>query len=228
MERERPQRQRREGRKDQRRRPGDENSRKTRHTEERVPEGKRVKRQKKTRTAQKRPQVVSSRERPEKTEFSSLKKQKRISRDPRFERLGEDPHEDGAYTENDLLRDYQFVDTMRKEEVKKLSNFLSKNKEDIDQDEKRLVKDKLTELKRKTRETDEKRRKIKVFADWKKREAGLIEKGKTPFFLKDSQIKKLEIIDKFQELKKSGKLDAFVAKKRKKNANKIRGKLTND
>ncbi|TNN37020.1 Ribosomal RNA processing protein 36 [Liparis tanakae] len=49
--------------------------------------------------------------------------------------------------------------------------------------------------------------------------------GARPFFLKSSDKKKLELADKYEELKKSGKLETFLSKKRKRNAGKDRRKL---
>ncbi|TMS23345.1 Ribosomal RNA processing protein 36-like protein, partial [Larimichthys crocea] len=45
------------------------------------------------------------------------------------------------------------------------------------------------------------------------------------FFLKNSDKKKLQLAEKYQELKKSGKLENFLSKKRKRNAGKDRRKL---
>uniref|UniRef100_A0A8C9XUF7 rRNA biogenesis protein RRP36 n=1 Tax=Sander lucioperca TaxID=283035 RepID=A0A8C9XUF7_SANLU len=49
--------------------------------------------------------------------------------------------------------------------------------------------------------------------------------GARPFFLKNSEKKKLQLAEKYQQLKKSGKLDNFLSKKRKRNAGKDRRKL---
>ena len=59
----------------------------------------------------------------------------------------------------------------------------------------------------------------------KKRELLSVEKaavdaGKKPFYLKKQDKRKLELIDKFSELKESGKLERALAKKRRKNAQK--------
>ena len=43
-------------------------------------------------------------------------------------------------------------------------------------------------------------------------------KGKRPYYLKKSEIKKQLLLDKFKTLKKSGKLDDFLAKRRRRNA----------
>lgn len=47
-----------------------------------------------------------------------------------------------------------------------------------------------------------------------------VESGKTPFFLKDSDKRKLELVAKYQQLQKKGKLDRYMEKRRKRNASK--------
>jgi ribosomal RNA-processing protein 36 len=42
--------------------------------------------------------------------------------------------------------------------------------------------------------------------------------GKKPYFLKKSEKKKLELLAKYEELKSSGRLEKYMAKRRKKNA----------
>jgi ribosomal RNA-processing protein 36 len=42
--------------------------------------------------------------------------------------------------------------------------------------------------------------------------------GKAPFYLKKSEVKKRELLAKYEELKDSGGLEKFMAKRRKKNA----------
>uniref|UniRef100_I3KG84 rRNA biogenesis protein RRP36 n=1 Tax=Oreochromis niloticus TaxID=8128 RepID=I3KG84_ORENI len=49
--------------------------------------------------------------------------------------------------------------------------------------------------------------------------------GGKPFFFKKSDMKKLQLAEKYQELKKSSKLENFLSKKRKRNAMKDRRKL---
>jgi ribosomal RNA-processing protein 36 len=42
--------------------------------------------------------------------------------------------------------------------------------------------------------------------------------GKNPYFLKKSEKRKMELVAKYEELKASGGLDKYMAKRRKKNA----------
>lgn len=45
-----------------------------------------------------------------------------------------------------------------------------------------------------------------------------VAEGKKPYYLKKSEQRRLELVSKFDELKKSGRLDKFMEKRRKKNA----------
>lgn len=47
-----------------------------------------------------------------------------------------------------------------------------------------------------------------------------VKNGKNPFFLKRSKVKEIELEERYNELKQSGKLNSFLAKKRQKNSNK--------
>lgn len=49
-----------------------------------------------------------------------------------------------------------------------------------------------------------------------------IQNGKKPYFLKKSDIKSIVLDERYKELKKDGKLNKFLAKKRKHNASKDR------
>jgi ribosomal RNA-processing protein 36 len=51
-------------------------------------------------------------------------------------------------------------------------------------------------------------------------EKAAVAAGKKPFFLKKSDKRKRELMAKYEELKDSGRLDKFMAKRRKKNASK--------
>jgi ribosomal RNA-processing protein 36 len=54
----------------------------------------------------------------------------------------------------------------------------------------------------------------------KREEREAVVNGKSAFYLKRKDKKKIELQAKFQDLQESGKLSKFMAKKRKKNASK--------
>ncbi len=60
---------------------------------------------------------------------------------------------------------------------------------------------------------------MKVKREWKKQEMEQVKQGKKPFYLKESEFKKLELVSKFNQLKdKNISMDKFLEKRRKKNA----------
>ena len=75
---------------------------------------------------------------------------------------------------------------------------------------------KLKESKKKMKELERNR---------KEEEKTLIEQGKKPFYLKKSDRKKQELVERYKELKSGGKLDKYLSKKRKRNAMKEKKKL---
>ncbi|KAH0622795.1 hypothetical protein JD844_025473 [Phrynosoma platyrhinos] len=60
---------------------------------------------------------------------------------------------------------------------------------------------------------------------FKKEQRELAKQGKKPFYLKKSDKQKWELAEKYKELKRSGKLESFLSKKRKRNAAKDKRKL---
>ncbi|CAG2217679.1 RRP36 [Mytilus edulis] len=46
--------------------------------------------------------------------------------------------------------------------------------------------------------------------EWKKKEQSQVKEGKKPFFLKKTDLRKLELAEKYKELQKSGKLENYL------------------
>ncbi|KAG2677384.1 hypothetical protein I3843_12G097400 [Carya illinoinensis] len=57
-----------------------------------------------------------------------------------------------------------------------------------------------------------------ILAEHKKKEREAAKKGKQPFYLSKSALRKQRLVEKYEDLKASGKLDAFIEKRRRKNA----------
>eukprot|EP01018_Ginkgo_biloba_P016917 Gb_25290 [translate_table: standard] len=55
-------------------------------------------------------------------------------------------------------------------------------------------------------------------SEHKKKEKEAVKQGKRPFYLKKSELWKQELLEKYESLKANGKLEAFLAKRRRKNA----------
>ncbi|XP_041352351.1 ribosomal RNA processing protein 36 homolog [Gigantopelta aegis] len=141
---------------------------------------------------------------------------KKIIRDPRFDDLS------GEFNEHLFKQSYGFIDDIKAKEKQKLEKLLrkekdSKKKENIKFLLNRMRQEEVAEKKKKERRSLEKQ--------WKKKEMTMVHDGKTPFFLKKGDLKKMELAEKYKELQKSGKLDNYLSKKRKKNASKEKKKL---
>ncbi|XP_058224266.1 uncharacterized protein LOC131333652 isoform X1 [Rhododendron vialii] len=63
-----------------------------------------------------------------------------------------------------------------------------------------------------------KRTEREILSEHKKRERQAAKQGKRPFYLKKSEIREQKLIEKYKELKVSGKLESYLEKRRRKNA----------
>ncbi|XP_034043454.1 LOW QUALITY PROTEIN: ribosomal RNA processing protein 36 homolog [Thalassophryne amazonica] len=137
-------------------------------------------------------------------------------RDPRFDDLS------GEYKPAIFETSYKFINDLRqrekevvKKELKKEEN--SQRKEKLQSLLKRMENQ---ERVRKSRKEESERE-----LQFKKQQREGAKQGLRPFFIKKSEKKKLQLAEKYQQLKKSGKLDTFLSKKRKRNTRKDRRKL---
>lgn len=116
-------------------------------------------------------------------------------RDPRFDsRCGE-------YKPELFVQNYQFLDLIREGELKKLKSALKKTK---DTDKKEQIKDAIVKIKNKTIANNEIVKKKTVANEMK--------------HVKKSAIKKKLLIEKFNELKDTNKLNKYIERKRKRQA----------
>ena len=138
------------------------------------------------------------------------------TRDPRFSDLS------GKLNEDLFNKSYSFLEGYREQDIKQLSGMLRNEKDE----RKRFIAQKqLTRLQQQqqTYRRDEERKAAK--RKRREEESAAIEAGKTPFYLKKSDRKKLEVKEQFDRLKSEGKLSKFMAKKRQRNAAKERKKM---
>lgn len=136
---------------------------------------------------------------------------KKIIRDPRFDNLS------GEYNEQFFKKAYSFIDDVKEKEKRILKKRLKKAKDPEKQEKihyilKRMEQQKLAAEQDKKQNTLEHK--------WRSEEKGMIQQGKKPYFLKKSDKKLLEIVEKYQELKGKGKVQSYLKKKRKKIQNK--------
>ncbi|KAF9575421.1 rRNA biogenesis protein rrp36 [Mortierella alpina] len=128
-------------------------------------------------------------------------------RDPRFDSLS-------GKLDNDLFeKSYSFLKDYQADEMKKLKDMIKKEK---DMETKEKLQYQLSRMvDRQATEAAQKRRQ-EIKREHKRKEKELVAKGKNPFYLKKSDQKKLELIDKFQHLKDNPKALSRVMEKRRK------------
>ncbi|XP_016148447.1 ribosomal RNA processing protein 36 homolog [Sinocyclocheilus grahami] len=143
---------------------------------------------------------------------------KMIPRDPRFDDLS------GEYKPDIFSQTYKFINDIRQKETKIVRRKLGKAKSDTKKEELKALLKRM-ENQQRARQRQEHEREKELHFKQKQRE--LVGQGHKPFYLKKSDKKKLELAEKYSELKKSGKLENFLSKKRKRNATKDRKKLPN-
>ena len=132
-------------------------------------------------------------------------------RDPRFSEIS------GTLDADKFLHSYSFLDKRQEEEVAKMTKTLKKVK-NLERQQNLN-----NELQHTKQEMIERRRDMKLrekMRNLKEAEKEKIKLGKNPFFLKRSAVKEVALEQRYEELKSSGKLNSFLAKKRQKNSNK--------
>ncbi|KAG0566455.1 hypothetical protein KC19_7G065200 [Ceratodon purpureus] len=133
---------------------------------------------------------------------------KREVRDPRFESLC------GKFDESRFKKSYSFIyDEELPAERQRLKKELAKGSGDTEEAKKRLEW-----IDRELREEQQRRKRAEAAAQHGSKEREAVKQGKKPFYPKKSEQKKEELVEKYQELKASGKLDKFMEKRRKKNS----------
>ncbi|XP_073700569.1 ribosomal RNA processing protein 36 homolog [Garra rufa] len=143
---------------------------------------------------------------------------KRISRDPRFDDLS------GEYKPEVFFKTYKFINDIKEREKTIVEKNFKKAKTQTKKEEmKGLLKRMENQQKARQRQEQEREKEL----HFKRKQRELVGQGHKPFYLKKSDMKKMELAEKYSELKKSGKLENFLSKKRKRNATKDRRKLPN-
>ncbi|XP_036442875.1 ribosomal RNA processing protein 36 homolog [Colossoma macropomum] len=141
---------------------------------------------------------------------------KTILRDPRFDDLS------GDFRPEVFKQTYKFIDEIRQREAQTVKKKLKKVKSDTKREKLKLLLKRMENQERAQKKQEQQREKELQF---KRKQRELVGQGHRPFYLKKSEKKKLELAEKYNELKKSGKLENFLSKKRKRNAIKDRKKL---
>ena len=145
-----------------------------------------------------------------------VKNNKKSIRDPRFSDLS------GNFNEQLFEKSYSFVKDIKKGEYETVNKQLKKVKNPEERE--RLIRLKQKMDNEKQSEIDKAKKRELA----KQRRANLQEQtsaGQKPFYLKNSDKKKIELAEKYRELKASGKLEKFMSKKRKRNTQKDKRNL---
>ncbi|KAL6499683.1 hypothetical protein OROGR_027593 [Orobanche gracilis] len=133
-----------------------------------------------------------------------------VIRDPRFESLCGNLDVDRFKKKYNFI--YENALPAEKEELKK------QMKKANDPDAINELKDRIARIDKELKSAVTKRTEKDIMVEHKKKEREAAKKGKQPYYLKKSELKKQKLIEKYKELKESGKLESFIEKKRRKNA----------
>ncbi|OAD67881.1 hypothetical protein PHYBLDRAFT_118022, partial [Phycomyces blakesleeanus NRRL 1555(-)] len=133
-------------------------------------------------------------------------------RDPRFDKMS------GQFNQELFEKSYDFLDDYKQNEQAMLRDRIKKEK---DPDTRAELESALIRMVSTSREysAKEAKRKQLLARERKKVEAELVEQGKTPFYLKRSEKRKLDLVDRYNKLGKKN-MDKILEKRRKRNATK--------
>mmetsp|Transcript_14762 Transcript_14762/g.26002 ORF Transcript_14762/g.26002 Transcript_14762/m.26002 type:complete len:274 (-) Transcript_14762:345-1166(-) len=155
------------------------------------------------------PQEISSK-RPVSRFREVIQVSKKTGKDPRFS------EEAGRLNDDAFRKRYKFLyDNVLPEEVADLKSQMSKA---VAPAARAQLQASLTRVQQQLRQESLRQRTEKLEQEALGREASKVRDGKKPFFLKDSERKKLALQAKFEDLKSRGKLERFMERRRKKNA----------
>ncbi|KAL5594781.1 hypothetical protein BROUX41_001695 [Berkeleyomyces rouxiae] len=160
------------------------------------------------------PQEMSSK-RPVSRKRDFALSSKPTPRDPRFDPLTGDVN-DGL-----IRKAYSFLSEYRESEIADLKARVRKAKND---DEKTELKRELLVLESKRKAEERKDRQQAVIDEHKRKEKELVAQGKKPYYLKQAELKKQVLIDRFQSMSKRD-VDKAIMRKRKKVAGKEKKEL---
>jgi len=134
---------------------------------------------------------------------------KKVVRDPRFETLCGNLDMEGFKKRYNFL--YENELPAEREELKR--SMKKSNDPTVIDD----LKNRISEIDKQLKSAS-KRTEMEILAEHKKREREAAKQGKRPFYLKKSEIREQKLIEKYKELKASGKLESYLEKRRRKNA----------
>merc|ERR1712004_85927 len=122
---------------------------------------------------------------------ANAKKTKKTIRDPRFDDLS------GEFNETYFNKSYSFISDIRSREKEKVQKQLKK---ESDPEKKTQLKGLLMRMNQKEQSDKAKAEKVEREKKRNQEERERVKQGKTPFYLKESEKKKLDLADKYKEL----------------------------
>ncbi|KAI9128568.1 hypothetical protein K1719_000051 [Acacia pycnantha] len=135
---------------------------------------------------------------------------KKVVRDPRFETLC------GRLDSDGFKKRYNFLfEGELPAEKQALLKVLKKSK---DPDKINETEEQISWIDKQLKSNAARRPDVEILTKHKKKEREAAKQGKRPFYLKKSDIRKQRLVEKYNDLKSSGKLESFIEKRRKRNA----------
>lgn len=136
-------------------------------------------------------------------------------RDPRFDKLS------GQLNQDLFEKSYNFLNDYKKSEMEMLKERIKKEQDPEAQEH---LKSLLLKMVSTEKQDQERKRKQQLLRDRKKKEAELVKQGKTPYYLKNSEKRKLDLMDRYEKLGAKS-VDRILEKRRKRNTTKDRKHL---
>merc|ERR1712126_263316 len=141
---------------------------------------------------------------------------KNEKRDPRFDSMC------GEFDEKIHRDAYKFVDDIK---AKELSDLKKQLNEEDDPEQIKQIKYLIQRAENQNREKKKAENIKQSEKELKKRNRELIKEGKPPEFVSKQEEKNMSIVEKYEELKNTNKLDQYMKKKSKKDLAKDRKRL---
>lgn len=150
------------------------------------------------------------------TRLSLQQLQKQHIRDPRFD------NRSGDYNSAKFRRNFDFVFNMKEQEISELKHQLSYAENEEEREKIRFV---LQRIQNQIKEHKKQKALIQKSIEQKQEAEKAVSEGKRPPFMKRSDKRITNLVDRYEELKKKGQLEKHIEKRRKKQASLSRKKM---
>ncbi|KAK5108194.1 hypothetical protein LTR62_008725 [Meristemomyces frigidus] len=142
---------------------------------------------------------------------------KRNIRDPRFDAFNHTDSTQQAHTE----RAYSFLDDYQKSEIIELKSALKRTKDEADYT---TLRRKINSMENKLKSKAAREREQEVVRQHRREEKGKVQAGKTPYYLKEKEIKERALVEKFRGMK-GREREKTIEKKRLKESQKEKRRM---